>query len=679
MPARRGAASLALVAVTALASTLVIGTVAPPATAAPGAAVTYTPAQLLEAIPVAPPLTVGYRGVEQFIPRAVANRRDSRGCNLRERMIIALAAKKPKVTKGCRMTGGSWVIDNGARTVRSPRGIVIAPVIPYKQAWGAGAYAWTPAQRLAWATNTGPSRATRAKAVANQATQTLLSAETWRKTWATISFIEFYRLAIVSWCTVRPGECIDGYPGYSENQLNNVARAKEICATAAQGLANLAAWGLSLSTNDAIALESTRRVCASPITVYPEAGSYGILPVLPTSGVPAAFEPPDAPLFDGYGEPATDPIGGETFGILAPVDWPAPQVKAGALRLWDAGVSWRQIEFARGAYDWRTLDQTIARAQASAQRVMYVLGDTPAWANGGRAGNVPPTDLADAASFVRALCQRYQGSIAQIQVWNEGNILDFWTGTPQELAALTSQVKQAVDGCFPATQVVASSAGARAEGGFATRYKDYLLALRDGGWPVEAFSVHSYPKASGGPTDRVGILQQWRAMLDLVGAPDLPLFDTELNYGLAGLGQGRVAIDDATGAAWIAQSMIQSIQYGIDAQYWFLWTGDQPYDKLGIQLYSGSPQANAAWDITRDLLRFSRMQRCAQQDNLIGCQFTGAGNRSQFTIAWSTSGQAQLRGADLLGGAVCGLLDGVCQPATRGVTVMVGASPVVIR
>ena len=89
-------------------------------------------------------------------------------------MIISLAQVKPTVGARCKMTGGTWVTALGA-TQKTARGLNIAPIMSYKEAWGQGAYAWTPAQRLAWATNTSPTPVkTRAKGVTSlQVTQKL--------------------------------------------------------------------------------------------------------------------------------------------------------------------------------------------------------------------------------------------------------------------------------------------------------------------------------------------------------------------------------------------------------------------------------------------------------------------------------------------------------------------------
>ena len=116
------------------------------ANAANPPSVTIGSKQLVNELPFVDPIYVGYKGPTSFIPAAVANKKDKFGCVLRQRMIIDLATKKPKVGKGCRMSGGVWTTGLGAK-VTNPSSLILTPIMPYKDAWGQGAFAWTPEQR----------------------------------------------------------------------------------------------------------------------------------------------------------------------------------------------------------------------------------------------------------------------------------------------------------------------------------------------------------------------------------------------------------------------------------------------------------------------------------------------------------------------------------------------------
>lgn len=689
------------VAVGLLAAAMALGAVTAagaPAHAGPGDTRTGTLGELIAQVPVAPPLYAGYRSAEQFIPKAVALKKDSRGCNLRQQTIIALATVKPKVRSKCRMSGGTWVINGGTTTVKSPKGLLVQPIIDYRTAWGQGAYAWTPAQRLAWATNVGPTSSLRGKAVNVQATQTLVNREyvenvddvafdfatdayevedfQFQLTGCGRDIICISRLVSYAWASGLAESDIEKLPGQA-------AAADAACAALGARTTNLLAWGLSVDAALAGAIGKVVFWCTRQFEIANLTRMFGITPVAPTTGVPTTYVAPPtdktavpAALFDGY--PATAPEGvlsSQAFGLMAPIDWAAPTVPWGFTRVWDSGASWREVETADNVYNWSKMDAIVKRAKDNGSAVMYVLGNTPGWANGGQSGATPPTKASDAADFIGEMCAKYGGSIASYQVWNEGNILDFWNGDSKALAALTKAVKDAVTTCGSGAKVIASSAGARAQGGFESRYKPYLEELKALNWPVDGFSVHSYPAADGTPVQRGEILQQWKAMLSGVGAPDRLLYDTELNYGLAGLQQAKKTITDAQGAQWLMQSYIQSQQYGLDGTSWFVWTGTGTDDKVGIQMNTSSTLVNKGWTEVRSWLDGSRMYRCAQRDELFGCQLK-LKDGTNATALWMVDGGTQTMQAGTLGTTVCSISG--CTPVLSTAVTVTG-SPILLK
>ena len=677
------------VALAVVASTATLGLA--PAAPAWAATSSYTFDQLVASIPAAPPLYVGYRGPTQFIPTATALKKDAKGCNLRQRMIISLAQVKPKVGARCKMTGGTWVTALGA-TKKTARGLNIAPIMSYKEAWGQGAYAWTPAQRLAWATNTSTTPVkTRAKGVTPlQVTQKLYTTqeltdlssllESASKDSGTVSaMITNCKREIICLLYVA---AIWRYAQYSTGLDFNPAA--DACNAVTARLTNVAAWGLSLSPEELTDVKLRADQCKSNIV-------YTVEDFAKLEGIVAAVQPavvPDSASdgsgagggltlpFTGYAEPVTGPVQGSLFGLTAPVDWVSPQVPTGSLRLWDVGVSWKEIETSKGVYDWSKLSATVARASSIGAGVLYVLGNTPAWANGGTGDSAPPSNLDDAADFLRAVCAKYGGAIGSYEVWNEGNISRYWSGTQEQLADLTEKANAAIKGCSPSAVVVAASTGVRASGTFANQYTQYLTALKAKGWPVDAFSVHSYPLPNGTPKDRLDLVAQFKTMLAVNGAPaDREILDTELNYGLASSSEGRVPLSDSTAAAYISQSFIQSVQYGIDSTYWYLWSGSD-YALLGAQLNPGTPAAKQGWSTTYSWLVGSRMQRCgtAGPAGVVQvCQITGADGKNS-SLLWSTGAPAKVDVTGL-GTTLC-RLDGTCTAVGTPTSIDVTESPI---
>ena len=679
------------------------------ANAANPSTLTTTSKALINDLPFVDPIFVGYKGPTSFIPTAVANKKDKFGCILRQRMIIDLATKKPKVSKGCKMTGGVWTTGLGAK-VTKPADLIIGPIMSYKDAWGQGAYAWTPEQRLAWATNTKVSTTkSRAKAVSNlQVTQTLISKQeseyitrlakgVMSEQESNEKFSKDIAALMAIKCGVLDFACLIG-SGYWRMmvvyyEMENAKKVQNLqeelnasCRPLVHIASNVTAWGLSVDPVTLALLQSANEGCAStPVAVELAYKNNGINPVQPTTTVPTNLGPEQggrspsdggaAQLFTDYPEASSGvAVRGDTFGIHAPVDWGTPGVGASWIRLWDAGVSWAQMEPSQGGIDFSKLRASIESAERNGARVLYVLGDTPGWANGGKPGNIAPTSNDSALNFIRALKTQFGARIGAYEVWNEGNLPTYWNGSQQQLAELTKGIKDAIG---DTSMVFAASTTTRATNAFVTNYGDYLDALRALNWPVDGYTVHSYPIASAGPVERVNELGQFKTMLALRGAPVKPIWDTELNYGLAGLGEGVRRIDDATGAAYIAQSYIQSIQYGIDSTFWYMWTGTRGYyDLLGAQLDPSTPISNEVWNNLRAFLEGTRMTRCVESDGVgYACQFIDRAGQP-FTLLWTRAGTSEVN-VKGLGSRVCQLTRPECSPVVNN-TVTVGIMPILV-
>ena len=624
-----------------------------PAQAANPPRITATVGELASNLPVVKPLTVGYLA-SKFIPTSAWTKTDANGCSLTAQLLIRGALRTPRIGPNCSLTQGEWLVNDDQDLETNPARIVLSPVVSFRDAWGQGSYAWTPRQRYSWATFVLPASANRGT------TSTSLS-----------STQRFYSTrARAKSATTLPSSL--PCPVASN-------RAKAI-------LANLTAWGLSIAPDRqreitaAIArcrfgndlLSFTTQTAKNAITPVPapEVVSKVIdVDGLDSNGIVQGFR--------NYSIPMSAEVDRQLFGLHAPPDAGSnPTVPYGYLRLWDSGVSWAELNPARNEFNFEKLNRAINVAQSNGAAVMYVLGKTPAWASGG-SDSAPPKNMAYVNEFIYAMCMKFGGTIASYEAWNEGNLQTFWSGTPAQLADVTLAVHEAINTCKKnyATAinplVFAASTGTRAEGAFATNFNAYLSALKTMNWPVDGYSVHSYPSANGGPAERIDGLTQFKTMLAVNNAPPKLIFDSEVNYGLAGLGQDHVDIDDATSAAYMSRTYIDSVRYGITSTFWFLWTNAY-YGKLGIQFTPASAVTQAAWNATRSWLVGGRMQRCGEFANVTKCQMSDGGGTSS-TIAWTSAGTASINTAGI-GRQMC-TLSGACIPITAN-TVVIGVAQV---
>jgi len=424
------------------------------------------------------------------------------------------------------------------------------------------------------------------------------------------------------------------------------------------GAVILAACGGGATTTTAPAPTDTATASPSPVGTLPP--------------------PPELPEIGFTGEVPADHYGMHVLEVASGV-W--PDVPTPSIRLWDSVTSWREIQLAPGTYDWKRLDKAVAAAEKKGASVQYVFGPTPEWAATdikdtdlkGPGSASPPLDLATFETFVNAVVKRYQGRIESYQVWNEANLTSFWRGSPDLMADMTRIVNAAVDKHDPDALVVAASTTTRIPKTVDTFYEAYLAGLAKRNWPVDVLAVHAYPAADGTPATRVEQISDIQGYIKAAGAPDLPLWETEVNFGLPGPGKITVGtpLSDAEQAAWLAQAYFDALRTGVTRVYWFAWAPKG--DLLGITTYPGTA-ATKAYATIQEWTAGATWQGCTQEGTLVTCALDRKGTAE--SIVW-VSGPRDVPSATVKStGEVCAL-DGTCAAATGEVTVT--ASPVLLR
>ena len=359
----------------------------------------------------------------------------------------------------------------------------------------------------------------------------------------------------------------------------------------------------------------------------------------------------------------------------------APQdVSIDAIRLWDTGTRWNEIEPQQGQYNWATLDAAVTNAQAAgASDIMYVLGSTPQWAarnpnlSGlyGEGTTSLPSDPDYYLEFLRQVAKRYKGKITSYQVWNEANTRSFYEGDWTALAQLTKRAHETLQVVDPQAQLVAASSTVIPGKLFQTEsfFVRYARALHELGDPVDAMAVHLYPvDTSKGPDARVGSIRAAQKVLNKVGI-DKPLWDTEVNYGDRRVGLPQVVPDPQTAATYTARTFLDSATLGIARTYWYGWD----LHILGIDMTddAGITPAGRAFLTVREWLTDSRLAGCSNAEGVRRCHFTGA-DGSPFTVVWALDAPVDLRTDGL---QVC-RLDESC---TTSDNVTVDTEPVLLK
>lgn len=409
----------------------------------------------------------------------------------------------------------------------------------------------------------------------------------------------------------------------------------------------IAALALSACGGDTDAGESTP--APSPSATSPSATPSES--ATPTESASESATPTPTPTVEQVPIPAS--IAGLHISGIQDGDWPDANVPFGSVRLWDSGTSWSQIETSPGQYQWDLLDNAVDNAEEhGVDDILLVLGSTPAW-NAKRVvvGDYPapgaasaPKDLDAWDDFVRATAKRYAGRINAYQIWNEASLTMFWDGTPKQMAQLTKRAYDIIKEVDPQATVVAASTTVRLPGAFNRFFTRYLEGLRDLDWPVDVFAAHLYP-ASRGTTDvRAEFITQVLGALKAAGAPERPVWDTELNYGLAGPGSDnpRQRIVGSRARDWVVETTVDSLSLGIDRTYWYIWT-PEPYALLGMQLTNTSGAVKGLRIVDQWLVD-GMLGECTDDGAVATCSVEKNGVPS--LIVWSLSGPAAIAPPD---------------------------------
>lgn len=279
-------------------------------------------------------------------------------------------------------------------------------------------------------------------------------------------------------------------------------------------------------------------------------------------------------------------------------------------RIWDMKTSWRDINPSEGAFDWTILDKRIAQVEGWGGKPILVLGLTPTWAAQDKAAGderwgagsaSPPASQSYWDQYVTAVADRYGARIGAYEVWNEANLKTFWTGTAGELAPLVQSAYSIIKSKSPSSVVLAPSVTTRLASGIV--FTNALLNAMPNGPAFDAFAIHTYPRGNAG-ADPVSAAQarfediaRWQdGVVDNVPDRNIGIWDTEINYGLAGPGsRPHTDFSDDDAAQLMSLTYAHSAALGIDVTVWYEFTA-KPFDLLGAQFTPETPEMAKTWN-----------------------------------------------------------------------------------
>jgi hypothetical protein len=208
------------------------------------------------------------------------------------------------------------------------------------------------------------------------------------------------------------------------------------------------------------------------------------------------------------------------------------------------------------AYGFADVDEFVRNAQRRGLEVLLTVWGTPAWANGGRAPNVPPTDAGELEDFSHALAERYSGAfpgypfVRFFSVWNEPNSERFLAAddAPTAYAALAAAAYAGLKAGSPTALVaIGETASRHAPAEFMAAVARARPGLR-----FDAWAHHPYPPVAGDAPDTaaawpdVGLLELGRFGKEVdraFGRGQVPLWLTEYAESTTAVAPDRQAAD----------------------------------------------------------------------------------------------------------------------------------------
>lgn len=304
-----------------------------------------------------------------------------------------------------------------------------------------------------------------------------------------------------------------------------------------------------------------------------------------------------------------------------------------ALRLWDDGVKWGQINTAKGVYDWAALDSWISRAQAQHMDVLYTFGDTPRFTVSiprNSPCNSPtsyscsaPSDVnqdgtgsdANFSAFVTALVNRYKGQIAYYELWNEADCTCYFAGSQAQLVRMGKDAAAIIRSKDAAAKILSPSAHG---GTMATWFQGYIAAGGAANFDIVDVHMRGAGSSNEQPEAFLTVYNDVMAQLQKNNLTRLPLWDGEHGNKIGGLS------DPDELAGYVARGIALRAGVGLQRQYIYTWDRGTP---VGLQ----GNESGTAWDVVSGWLIGHSISPCVPSGNIYTC------NVDNGQIVWDTS------------------------------------------
>ncbi|MCP2242671.1 helix-turn-helix domain-containing protein [Lentzea aerocolonigenes] len=378
----------------------------------------------------------------------------------------------------------------------------------------------------------------------------------------------------------------------------------------------------------------------------------------------------------------------ELFGVtINSATGAMPAFRVGAVRFWDGGTRWSELQRQRGEFDWTTLDRLVGGAEKAGLPPMFVFGSTPRWASpNGQAGpypdgtSAPPSDLVDWDLFVRAVAERYRGRIEAYELWVLANDRRFYTGSIEVLVEMTRRASQIIRATDPSATVVCPGMGR-------LQTEEGLSFLRR----FVELNGYDHCDVAGIKLFRPNASDPPEAMLNLTTAIDRVMHDAGVHPRLWSTGTDysiatQPQLDEVTARNYAVRFFLVGMfarEVNLERLYFYNWGGTKI--PIVLQPVGGVPTTAAlAVEQLQRWLHNASIRSCGKglgvnlPANVFECVYTvtDSGQTFDATIRWTDRGTAAVSAPR--NSYEVWHLDGPVKNIQAGDTLMITEEPVLI-
>jgi hypothetical protein len=338
---------------------------------------------------------------------------------------------------------------------------------------------------------------------------------------------------------------------------------------------------------------------------------------------------------------------------------PWPSVGFNSWSLVDALVNWRDLQTAKGRWNFEYLDFYVDHAKKHRVDLLLPLGFTPQWASARPADPGPygpgtgsePLGMEEWKEYVKTVASRYEGIIDYYEVWDEPNDKLYFSGSREKLFELVFSANRILKEINLNSKMV--SPGVVGPDSF-----DWLDAFlnKGGASMIDIVGYHFYPpiggpdKAAQRPESMIPAVKRVKGIMAKHNILSKPLWNTGVGYWnvnsdetpetMQGVDSKWIRLNRDQAAAWVSRTFILGWALGMERVFWYSWD----HKNMGL-IEPGSKvlkPAGKAYQITYNWLVGSIMSYCSSDSNSRWTCELKRGSRTAWLV-WSTKDQVKTK------------------------------------